>query len=93
MEIFCKSIGSFYTFSSDLDFLIKVYLATVRLIGNTDYIRSIRQKFQVLGELLDSGHIHTAACSALKFLTQFFAGINAHNGFVSNVLFGCYKLL
>ena len=85
-------MGSFYTFSSDFDFLIKVYLATVRLIGYTDYIRSIRQKLQILGELLDSGHVHTAACSALKFLTQFFTGINTYDGFVTNVLFGCYKL-
>ena len=68
-------------------------MTTVCFIGYADHIRSIRQKLQVLGELLDGGHVHPAACPALKFLTQLFAGINAHNGFVTNVLLRCYKLL
>lgn len=70
MEIFGKAVFAFYTVFRHLYLLVEVDLAAVRLVGNTDHIRSVGQQFQILGEFLNSGQVHAATGSALQFLPR-----------------------
>ena len=93
MEIFGKAVFAFYTVFRHLYLLVEVDLTAVRLVGNTDHIRSVGQQFQILGEFLNSGQVHAATGSALQFLPKSLARINAYHCFIANVLFGGNELL
>ena len=93
VEIFGKAVFAFYTVFRHLYLLVEVDLTAVRLVGNTDHIRSVGQQFQILGEFLNSGQVHAATGSALQFLPKSLARINAYHCFIANVLFGVNELL
>ena len=88
VEIFGKAVFAFYTVFRHLYLLVEVDLAAVGFVGNADHIRSVGQQFQILGEFLDGGQVHTATGSALQLLPKGLAGINAYYRFIANVLFG-----
>ena len=92
MEISGKAVFAFYAILRHFYLLVKVDLAAVGFVGNADHIRSVSQQFQILGEFLDGGQVHTAAGSALQLLPKSLTGINAYHRFITNVLFGGDKL-
>ena len=92
MEVLRKTVFAFYACIRNTNLLVKVDLASMCFVRNTDYIGSVGQKLNIFGKFLDSCQIYTTAFSALQFFTQLVTGFNADNSFVTNVLLGSDKL-
>ena len=93
VQIFCKAVFSFYTYFRHSNLLVEIDLASVRFIGNTYYIGSVRKKLQILGEFLYCRQVNAAAFSALQFFTQLFTRLYAYNSLVTDILFRADKKL
>ena len=68
MQVFGKPKSLYNAFLCYFYLLVKVYLASVGFIGNTDDIGSVGQKFGVFGKLMDGCQENAAALPALQKL-------------------------
>ena len=96
VQIFCKAELLFHTVFRNAHLLLQIDLRTVRLVRNTDDIRSVRQQLRVLRKFLNGSQIYAAACPALQFFPQVCARFNTFHRFVADKLFritkSCRKL-
>ena len=93
MQILGKAIGFLNTGLCNLNLLVEIDLASVCFIRNTNNIRSICKKLQILCKFLNGSQINTTTLSSLQLLTKFLTGLNTYNSFISDIFFGTYKLL
>ena len=85
VQILGKSIGFLNTGLCNLNLLVEIDLASVCFIRNTNNICSVRKKLQILCKFLNGSQINTATFSSLQLLTKFLTGLNAYNGFISDI--------
>ena len=68
MQVLGKAIAALYAFFSNGHILLHIRLRTVGFVGDTDDIGTVRQKVDVLAELLYSCQEHTSALSSSQLL-------------------------
>jgi len=92
VQILGKAIGFLNTWLCNLNLLVEIDLASVCFIRNTNNVRSVCKKLQILCKFLNGSQINTATLSSLKLLTKFLTGLNTYNSFISDIFLWIYKL-
>ena len=92
MQILGKAIGFLNTWLCNLNLLVEIDLASVCFIRNTNNVRSVCKKLQILCEFLNGSQINAATLSSLKLLTKFLTWLNTYNRFIPDIFLWTYKL-